>query len=428
MSERVSAPTGPVLIANLGDSPVVIAALVRTLAASGKPVSRLEVLYPGASDERWIGKGFAMLKDQLDAELPEPVEGVVLPFADAATSDDCLRYLRQLCNRLEHHERAGIDVILGISGGRKHTSALMAVPACFYRCVTTVIHLHDYEGEREGSQLVAHQLAALNTEQRALDFRPPATRFSLVNIPHMRMADGPTLRRWLAGREQGKAIPPITITPRARAFYGAIFGLEVRPELDDAAEPARPLELIAPLGESPMVITQACALLARQGHQVAGLHIIYPHNNGPIYAGAQLLKKVCQLRKLRLELIRVPIRDLNGPETIEPFQAGLRSAIDTARTAYPTHEPVLLLSGGRKGMAALALSVAQGASISRVYHTTIPSPEREAEIVREYAQAEKGSYPLLAQLMFLENIDHRYFELIEVPVIAMNRSALAPAG
>lgn len=410
------------LIANLGESPVVIAALARALAQAGRPLDRLEVLYPETPGERWVVEGYRMLAAQLGPSLP--VVGEPLPFADAATPADCLAYLRRLCERLEQHEQSGGEVILGISGGRKHTSALMAVPAIFYSCVAGVVHLHDREEGREGSRVPAHRLYELGEAQRAAAFSPPAERFTLVELPYARLSDGPALRRWLGGAEQGERPPPVPLSPRARAFYGELFG--GRAARGDAAEAqpdaGRPLELIAPLGDSPMVVTQACALLAARGHTLSGVRVVYPRGNGAIAAGAQLLSQVCRRRGVPVELVPVAIADLSGAETVGPFQEGMRAAVAAARAGRPGAEPALLLAGGRKGMAALALAVAQAAGIQRAYHTTIPSPAREAEVVRAYEQAEGGPYAPLGRLMFLDGAGLDDFALIEVPVVP-----LAPA-
>jgi len=411
-----------VLIANLGESPVVIAALADALAARGSPVERVEVLYPGVSGERWIGEGFRMLAAHLDRRLPQPVDGEKLPFADAATQADCLAYLRALCARLERHERAGAEVILGISGGRKHTSALMAVPALFYRCVAALVHLHDRDEQLAGSQLSAHQLFALGDLQRERAFRPPAERFTLIDLPYGRLSDGPALRRWLAGAEQGERPPPVVISPRARSFYAELFGDQRSQGAEADVDGGRPLELIATLGDAPMVVTQAHALLVARGVPVAGIRAVYPRRNGAIEAGARRLVTVCRLRGVPLALTQVEIADLSGPADVPPFVAGLRAAVAEARAERPGAEPALLLSGGRKGMAALALAVAQADGLRRVYHTTIPSPTREAEVMRAYERSAVGSHARLAELMFLDGADTGDFALVEVPIVP-----LAPA-
>lgn len=408
-----------VLIANLGESPVVISALVHSLAVRGTPIDQLEVLYPGDPSDRWIRNGFEMLAEQLAPQLSKQVEGEPLSFVDAATEADCLVYLRALCKRLERHERAGNDVILGISGGRKHTAALMAVPALFYRCVKALVHLHDRDEHVPGSQQPAHRLYEMDREQRQQAFNPSPERFTLVELPFGRLSDGPSLRRWIGGIEQGITPPAVPLSPWAHHFYRALFGTTQSQWLEVHHEAGRPLDLIAPLGESPMVVTQTYSLLAAMGRSVAHLRVVYPHRNGAIEAGARLLIKVCHLQGVPLTLVPIEIADLSDSASVPPFMTGLRAAVAAARSEQSQHEPALLLAGGRKGMAALSLFVAQAEGIERVYHTTIPNPVLEAQVVKTYEQAARGPHKRLAEIMFLKGADPTDFALITVPVVSL---------
>ncbi|RRR69207.1 MAG: hypothetical protein EI684_16315 [Candidatus Viridilinea halotolerans] len=412
------------LIANLGDSPAVIAALVHTLHAQGKTLNQIEIFYPAVAEDRWIGAGFALLEDYLASIQSAPVVGVELPFADATTTETSLCYLRHLCTRLAYHERCGNHVLLGISGGRKHISALMALPASFYHCVEAILHLHDREGDLADRQFTSHQLTTFSTEQRRHAFTPPASRFNLVHIPHIRLADGPALRRWLASAEQGQPPRPITIVPSARSFYHHIFGEATPFAPIPGEEPVRAssLQLIAPLGDSPLVVTQACALLATHGQIIAGLHIVYPAHDRSIADGANLLKHVCNRCNIPFSAYPAAIADLDDDAAIEPFQASLQQAVVSAQSTrdnQPPHDHAILLSGGRKGMAALALDIAQRNGITRAYHTTILRLSDEEEIISAYKSAYRGPYGPLAQLMFNAAAEPNKFALIEVPVIGV---------
>ncbi|NNJ12851.1 hypothetical protein EKD04_021220 [Chloroflexales bacterium ZM16-3] len=410
-----------VLIANLGESPIVVAGLVNVLQHAGQPVDRVEILYPRVESERWIGVGYDLLCAELNKRLPAPVIGVPLPFADACTRDDCLLFLRTLCDRIDRYEQAGDEVLLGIAGGRKHTSALMALPAQFYRCVGGVYHLHDQREQSPAWQRSIEALDGMREPERASWLNPSAERFTLVSLPFHRIADGPALRRWL-GASSAESAPPITISPRARAFYGAIFGPGGIRADEPAEERGSPIELIAPLGESPMVATQAVALLRAAGRNVSGLRTVYPSQSGVVAGGTELLKAICRRAGLAYHAHPLVIADLDSAEAIRIFQAGLREAIGAARAMENQPTPALLISGGRKGMAAVGLYVAQAEALGDVYHTTITDPAFETALLMRVEKERGGPLGQLARLMFLDDLEHDTFALIDVPVVALRAS------
>lgn len=408
-----------VLIANLGDSPVVIAALVNALNGRGTPVDGVEIFYPHVAGDRWIDRGFQMLKAHLEQHLHIPVVGEGLPFADANTHEDCLTYLSRLCKRLEHHELTGSEVYLGISGGRKHTSALMAVPALFYRCIIGVLHLYDRYELRPGSKVTARALYEQDERRRAQWFNPPAARFSLVELPHGRVSDAPALRRWLTDAGSEQAAPPVAISPSTSAFYRSMFG-PAGPQTPIEAEVSdRPLELIAILGDSPMVVTQASTLLSAGGRQITHLRVVYPSQNGAITDDAQRLERVCKRQGLPISIYPADSADLIDRADADLLVQALRRAVAAARAEAPTGEPALLLSGGRKGMAALALYVAQAEAITQAYHSTIPDPAHEEAIIATYRQLKSGLEDDLARHMFLHGADMSQFRLVEVPIVPL---------
>src|SRR5437867_2348185 len=122
-----------VLIATLGEAPIVVPGMINVLRARGVTLDRAQILYPDELNERWIPLGYEWLAEALADRLT--VEPAPLPFADAGTEQDCITFLQILRRLLESHQDAGNQVYLSLAGGRKHLAALLAVLAQFYSCV-----------------------------------------------------------------------------------------------------------------------------------------------------------------------------------------------------------------------------------------------------------------------------------------------------
>jgi hypothetical protein len=190
--------------------------------------------------------------------------------------------------------------------------------------------------------------------------------------------------------------------------------------------PSRPIVLIAPLGESPMVVTQAYTLLQSPQHvtrqvKVQAIHIVYPDEFEPARNGAAMLHAVCEKHTITLHQHPLPIPDLDSDESIRHFISGLTQAITDVRQQYPDADCALLISGGRKGMSAVAFYVAQVTGITRVYHTTISDPDLDEKIrdITAYDTIKSKSTTEQAELLFLNPWDHQDFTLITVPIISL---------
>jgi hypothetical protein len=199
---------------------------------------------------------------------------------------------------------------------------------------------------------------------------------------------------------------------------------DVVPRYRAADLPARRVTLIAPLGDTPMVVTQAYTLLRSPQHlsppvDVAALHVVYPGHYPPADNGVRLLQSVCANRGIVLQPHALPIEDIDSDEAMATFIAGLKQAIVTARQQDVGTHLALLLSGGRKSMSALTFYVAQTEGIMRLYHTTILDPIREREIEEwtRYDALRSLSTAQQAELLFLERWHLTDFTLIPVPVI-----------
>lgn len=106
------------------------------------------------------------------------------------------------------------------------------------------------------------------------------------------------------------------------------------------------------------------------------------HADGPVKNGLRPLKGACERRDVTLiERPVTGIADVDSTERCETFLKALSEAIGDERDRAPDVDLALLLSGGRKAMAACALTAAQRFGIPSVYHTTIRNTEDERRIM-----------------------------------------------
>ena len=180
--------------------------------------------------------------------------------------------------------------------------------------------------------------------------------------------------------------------------------------------------LIAPLGKSPMVVTQTFTLLSRKGIDIGNIIVIYP-NNSEIRNGVRLLQKAFRGKKRNCTItpIKIDIKDVASDDDCSTYSTELVSLIKDVQKKNPDKSIYLSLSGGRKGMAALTLFAAQQANIDAVYHTLITDADLEKQI------EEETTVPALQQLapssqakrLFLESYGESKFDLFRVPVIPL---------
>jgi CRISPR-associated Csx14 family protein len=144
--------------------------------------------------------------------------------------------------------------------------------------------------------------------------------------------------------------------------------------------------LIVPLGTSPMIATQLYRLLTHKGQRIRAVILIYPERSDTVNKGAQLVKKVLRDEVEGVACTLVPVRgleDINSRDKCEQYQKELEDEIDKARGKNPGCTIELALSGGRKGMAALAIFVAQLKKLPYVYHTLIKDEKLSEKILDE---------------------------------------------
>ncbi len=132
-----------------------------------------------------------------------------------------------------------------------------------------------------------------------------------------------------------------------------------------------------------MIATQLYALLKAQGRKIKEVVLIYPQKLS-IQPGVKMLQEAFQDEKTDCTSVEVKGRkDIDSREACMDFEQTLAAAIDTVREKHPDCQIELALTGGRKGMAALAMFVAQSKNIHYVYHTLITDRQLSEKVERE---------------------------------------------
>lgn len=145
----------------------------------------------------------------------------------------------------------------------------------------------------------------------------------------------------------------------------------------------RECALVVPLGTTPMIATQLYTLLTHQGSTIGKVVLVYPANSQQIKMAASLVQKAFEEegKGVNCQPVTVPgYADIDSKAACIAYEKALEEAIDSVRGDYQVE---LALSGGRKGMAALAMFVAQRKGIRHVYHTLIPDRQLSDKVERE---------------------------------------------
>jgi CRISPR-associated Csx14 family protein len=532
-----------ILIATLGESPIVVTVMADLLRERGIVLDEVVVLYPEEPTVRYIEFGYELI-EEAPAETCT-VRPLRLPFADPNSQKYSITFLWLIAQELRQHESQGNAVYLSIAGGRKNMSALLAIMPQFYPCVRGLYHLlNPYdEGSPQSHLYTIEALYALPPDEHIRRLHPPLADFKLVELPYATIAQSAALQRWLSQSGDTDTPSPISVSPEAESFYAQVFrqaapsktrftvrltqtaydeycklfqsrseqrflrhlhfmrdpdnfakedskhltekykgktfhfykqggsaertfyytspnSIEAYPQrevkeviicgfsdhYDPSAEywlkrgdlepvktladlPSRakeqPIALIAPLGLSPAVVTQAYVLLQRQSNTVARIHVIYPDGNPAIRGGAKMLETVCQRRNIPIERQPLPIPDVDDQQSCDAFLAALQSAIRSQREQHPNEAIALLISGGRKAMSALTMIAAQVMDVGQVYHTVITDPATEQRVQRETAYRVLKSHMPGEQmrLLFLEDRTEdelQHFAVFTVPVLHLH--------
>lgn len=508
-----------VLIATLGESPIVVTSMVKALQEKKKlTINQLHVIHP--QGEKLIDLGYDMLKEHLKGRCA--VTQCILPFPDTNSRETSMEFLQILSRLIRKHEYADDNVYLSLAGGRKNMSALMAVTCQFFKCVRGLYHILD-KHENEPEKQNFHSIEALVEFEEAERYKklgPPDPDLILVEIPYSCLSDAVTLRNYFDGKQSS-----IEIDGEHEGFYSGILqekktnlldvylskiaynqfkkigggftqkqlrncfrsmqypkSLESRgkslanaktdctpfkmgntaerpfyyrtnsevvvceialknttysaitagkrevwskdhPKFVHVSELEEDTILIAPLGKSPMVVTQTFALLTtREGANTKRIIVIHPQN-AEIRNGVNLLKEAFKQKGRDFEPIELRgIEDVASNADCNSYLEKLVSVIQREQADNPDKSIHLSLSGGRKGMAALTLFAAQRANISAVYHTLITDINLEEKLEEEttLAALQQLTRSEKVERLFLDSYDESKFELFRVPVIPIS--------
>jgi len=182
--------------------------------------------------------------------------------------------------------------------------------------------------------------------------------------------------------------------------------------------------LIVPLGNTPMIATQLYTLLTYVS-DIRKVILVYPANSQEIKNGADLLEKAFEDEGKGVSCIRKVVpghADIDTKEACLDYEKTLEEAIDAVCKYYQVE---LALSGGRKGMAALAMFVAQRKGIRYVYHTLITDKllrdKVEKETTIDELRLTKVSKQVRNNRLFLREYEgngpYTKFVLFKVPVL-----------
>ncbi len=196
-----------------------------------------------------------------------------------------------------------------------------------------------------------------------------------------------------------------------------------------AAQQRDPSILIVPMGTVPMVATQLYTLLSsREKRAIREVILLYPDRAESVRNAAERAKDAFNDEKAKKKiedftctLKPIPgLADITSAEDCETYQRELEQTIIGAQRQYPDCRIDLALSGGRKGMAAMALFAAQRTQLREVYHTLITDPDLDRQI--EFATEEREFKRLPPKekndLLFLRTYQAREadFRLFKVPM------------
>lgn len=218
-----------VLMATLGEHPAVVSATANLLRHQGIRLDTVQIIYPDEPDDRWVGIGSGMLVNYFAQYSELRTELIPLPFADASSAESIRQFLQTVGSYLDQHEQAGNTVYLSLAGGRKHTSALLAILTQFFSCIRHVYHLHDTEEHNERKRFAVQQLDSMPLDERMRRLDVPTShelerqRFTLIDLPFTTLTNGIALWQWLDHAERDEIPPPIAIAPEDEAFFDHLF-------------------------------------------------------------------------------------------------------------------------------------------------------------------------------------------------------------
>lgn len=180
---------------------------------------------------------------------------------------------------------------------------------------------------------------------------------------------------------------------------------------------SQPTILLIPLGETPMIACQAYSLLKEQIN-IASVNLIYPDQHPGICKVANQLSRDFNKEGIKCDLNPIPdLRDITSKIDCEIYIKSVAQKIEHLLQQNPETEIHLLLSGGRKSMAALNLFAAQRAGLTKVWHTLVKNLRVEEQLEEEIKHAINAN--IKRDILFLRRHSLDNFDVFTVPVFPM---------
>jgi 6-phosphogluconolactonase/glucosamine-6-phosphate isomerase/deaminase len=183
--------------------------------------------------------------------------------------------------------------------------------------------------------------------------------------------------------------------------------------LSELPKAQQPVVLLASLGDSTMVASQAYALLQQQ-HQVVRTVLLSLEANQALNNQAVELKTLFEREGIVCDL--KPIPDLEDVRSTADCEAYLQFVVQTIKDLQEQDqddEINLLLSGGRKSMAVLNLFAAQRAGLTKVWHTLVNDSALEQQIENDLSNTTAKER---REILFLRKYQTDQFTLFPVPI------------
>lgn len=169
-----------VLIASLGESPIVVTAMCDLLTTEEKEceigkIDKVVVLRPRGG---LVPFSYDLIEEALKGKCE--LEAIDLPFDDANSEKNSFIFLHKLFRLLSSHQENGNTVYLSLAGGRKSMSALMAWVVPFFSRIKKLYHVLSKD---EDDFLPIESLSDLSESERRVAMHPELEQFILVDIP-----------------------------------------------------------------------------------------------------------------------------------------------------------------------------------------------------------------------------------------------------
>jgi len=179
--------------------------------------------------------------------------------------------------------------------------------------------------------------------------------------------------------------------------------------------------LIVPMGTLPMIATQLYMLLTKREHRkIQRVVLIYPGDAGGVLSSVQTARQAFKKEKVPCDIFPVAgLRDILSRQDCERYQNALENLIGELRLKNPGARIDLALTGGRKGMAVLALFAAQRTQLREIFHTLVADEELSDKLAKmdaNYFQGEsqQKGHDILFLRAYKKN--ESVFRLFKVPI------------